>query len=146
MIKKDTIKEMKSKRKLYRRVDYQVTMIAALILTVSFSCVYFFSYQITHNDMIYSLKERSNSIYEYVDSYVDKSTFKQAEPLTKDDERYIVMKEKLEEVRQATNVRYIYTAAVNDAGEYLYLVDGLPSESSDFRNPGDKIEKEIIPE
>lgn len=56
------------------------------------------------------------------------------------------MKEKLKEVKASTNVRYLYTAQRNENGEYVYLVDGLPSDSADFRNPGDKIEQEIIPE
>ena len=93
-----------------------------------------------------SLKERSHSIYQYVDDYVDKTTFQNTEALTRDNPAYIRMKEKLEEVKASTNVRYLYTAEKNIQGEYVYLVDGLPYDSSDFRNPGDKIEEEIIPE
>lgn len=52
----------------------------------------------------------------------------------------------MKEVKASTNVRYLYTAQRNENGEYVYLVDGLPSDSADFRNPGDKIEQEIIPE
>ena len=45
------------------------------------------------------------------------------------------MKEKLEEVKASTNVRYLYTAEKNIQGEYVYLVDGLPYDSSDFVIP-----------
>lgn len=138
---------MKEKRTVkLRRVDYQVTIITALILIVSFLCSYFVTYQITHDDMIYTLKERSESIYEFVDDYVDKSTFYSDAALSMNDTSYQNMKMRLEEVRKATNVRYIYTAGINEDGDYIYLVDGLPSDSSDFRKPGDMIETEIIPE
>lgn len=118
----------------------------AVLVTTPLICVYFFNYFITHEDMINSLKERSHSIYQYVDDYVDKTTFQNTEALTRDNPAYIRMKEKLEEVKASTNVRYLYTAEKNIQGEYVYLVDGLPYDSSDFRNPGDKIEEEIIPE
>ena len=31
-------------------------------------------------------------------------------------------------------------------GSLIYVVDGLPSDSDDFRHPGDEIEGEIVPE
>ncbi len=40
---------------------------------------------------------------------------------------------------------YLYTAGVNEEGEFIYLVDGLP-EDEDFRYPGDLIEEEILPQ
>ena len=136
---------MDRKRRI-SRVDVQVSIVTAVLVTTPLICVYFFNYFITHEDMINSLKERSHSIYQYVDDYVDKTTFQNTEALTRDNPAYIRMKEKLEEVKASTNVRYLYTAEKNIQGEYVYLVDGLPYDSSDFRNPGDKIEEEIIPE
>lgn len=137
------------KRKKYKRlsrVDFQVSIVTAIIVIASFICVYFFNYTITHDDMIYNLKERCNSIYEYVEDSVDKTTFQTAEETSVDSQSYINVKAKLESVRQATNVLYLYTATIDENGNFIYLVDGLPSDSSDFRNPGDLIEVEIIPE
>lgn len=134
------------KKRRISRVDVQVSIVTAVIVITSLICVYFFNYYITHEDMINSLQERSHSIYLYVDDYVDKTTFQNTKALTRDNPAYIRMKEKLEEVKASTNVRYLYTAEKNIKGEYVYLVDGLPYDSSDFRNPGDKIEQEIIPE
>ena len=56
------------------------------------------------------------------------------------------MKRSLEEVKEATGVRYIYTAKKTDEGKYIYLVDGLSSKSKDFRYPGDEIEAEVVKE
>lgn len=129
------------------RVDYQVSIIVIGILILSFICVYFFNYYFTYNDMVYTLKERSNSIYEYVDTQLDKSTFydiNNKEDMTK--ESYIKMKESFSTVKSSSGVRYLYTAKKNDNGKFIYVVDGLPDDSPDFRYPGDAIEEEIIPE
>lgn len=96
--------------------------------------------------MIYSLKERSNTIYHYVENYLDKDTFNHNFSLDMKNDTYKQIKQKLEDVKNATNVLYLYTAKMTDEGEYIYIVDGLPTTSPDFRYPGDKIEKEIIPE
>lgn len=134
---------MDKKRKI-SRVDVQVSLIVAFIVIGSFICVYFFQYNITYKDMVNSLQKRSDSIYNYVENYVDKATF--TDTLSAEDVGYISTKAKLEDVKIATNVMYLYTAKQNEDGTYVYLVDGLPSDSADFRNPNDAIEPEVIPE
>lgn len=134
---------MNNKRKI-SRVDVQVSLIVAVIVITSFVCLYFFQYTITYKDMVLSLQKRSDSIYNYVENYVDKTTFKGE--LSADDEGYISTKQRLENVKIAANVRYLYTAKQKEDGTYVYLVDGLPSDSEDFRHPNDLIEPEIIPE
>lgn len=126
------------------RVDVQVSLIVGIIVIASFICVYIFQYKITYQDMVSSLQKRSDSIYNYVENYVDKTTF--IDDLEADDAGYISTKQKLEDVKIAANVRYLYTAKQRKDGTYVYLVDGLPSGSDDFRNPNDAIEPEIIPE
>ncbi|MFR5079287.1 MAG: hypothetical protein ACLTDX_15225 [[Clostridium] innocuum] len=110
---------MDRKRRI-SRVDVQVSIVTAVLVTTALICVYFFNYFITHEDMINSLKERSHSIYQYVDDYVDKTTFQNTEALTRDNPAYIRMKEKLEEVKASTNVRYLYTAEKNIQGS-MYI-------------------------
>ena len=82
---------MDRKRRI-SRVDVQVSIVTAVLVTTALICVYFFNYFITHEDMINSLKERSHSIYQYVDDYVDKTTFQNTEALTRDNPAYIRMK------------------------------------------------------
>lgn len=126
------------------RVDVQVSLIIGFIVIASFICVYFFQYTVTYHDMINSLQRRSDSIYRYVENYVDKTTF--IGDLSSEDEGYLSTKQKLEDVKMATDVRYLYTAKRKEDGTYVYLVDGLPSDSEDFRHPNDAIEPEIIAE
>lgn len=131
----------------WSRVDLQVSLIVAVIVILSFFFVYRFSYYITYDDMIYTLSERSNSIYNYVEKELDTVSFhilQDADDM--EEEAYITMQRSLSDVREATGVRYLYTAKKTADGTYIYLVDGLPSNSDDFRKPGDLIEPEVIPE
>lgn len=129
------------------RVDVQVCVIVAVVVACSFLCVYAFNYQVTYGDMLSSLKERSDSIHEYVEDSLDKATFSgidSAEDM--DDPSYRTMKKAFEAVKDATGVRYLYTAKRTDEGSFVYVVDGLSSKSDDFRAPGDLIEDEIVPD
>lgn len=129
------------------RVDVQVCVIVAVVVACSFLCVYAFNYQVTYGDMLSSLKERSDSIHEYVEDSLDKATFSgidSAEDM--DDPSYRTMKKAFEAVKEATGVRYLYTAKRTDEGSFVYVVDGLSSKSDDFRAPGDLIEDEIVPD
>ena len=129
------------------RVDVQVCIIVAVVVACSFLCVYAFNYQVTYSDMLDTLKERSDSIDGYVEDSLDKATFAGIDTAQDmGDESYLTMKEALEAVKEATGVRYLYTAKRNDDGVFVYVVDGLSSDSDDFREPGAPIEEEIVPD
>ena len=49
------------------------------------------------------------------------------------------------EIRTLNSTRYIYTAAKNEEGKLVYVVDGLDPEADDVRHPGDYIEEEMVP-
>lgn len=122
----------------------QVSILTAIIVIISSSCVYFFNYALTYNDMIYTLSERSRNIYEYVEKNLDKDTFVEINS-EKDQskESYKSAKLLLESVKNTTGVMYLYTAKKTKDDSLVYVVDGLDSSRSDFRNAGDLIEKEI---
>ena len=58
-------------------------------------------------------------------------------------ECYQELKERMEEIRDIGDLRYLYTAKRNDEGTLVYVVGGLPEDADDFRYPGDAIEPEI---
>lgn len=129
------------------RVDVQVCIIVAVVVACSFLCVYVFNYNVTYQDMIDTLKERSDSIDSYLEDSIDKATFTDIETAEDmNDASYRTMKESFEAVKEATGVRYLYTAKKAQDGSFVYVVDGLPSDSADFRAPGDAIEPEIVPD
>lgn len=133
------------KRRTLRRVDVQVSIFTAVIVLISSLCVFALCYHMTYNDMIKSLKDRVHAISDYVSENLDEATF-DAINVTADVDKTIYKETKamLENVRDTTGVRYLYTAKENDEGEFIYVVDGLDMKALDFRYPGDLIEEEII--
>lgn len=139
-------KKTSLKRRL-NRVDYQVSLMIALIVSLSFLCVYYYNYNVTYNDMLYTLKERSDNIYSVVENEFNPLTFEEIDNREDvDKELYLKDKQLLEYIKDSTGVMYLYTATKIKDGKFIYVLDGLSSESSDFRYPGDLIEKETIPE
>lgn len=137
---------MKGNRKT-SRVDVQVCIIVAVVVTLSFACVYAFNYSVTYNEMIDTLKDHCDAISTSVDDMLDTSTFKGIDSSTDmDSPSYLAMQAALERVKSSTGARYLYTAKQTDNGTFIYVVDGLPFESDDFRSPGAPIEEEIISE
>lgn len=91
--------------------------------------------------MIYSLSERSKHIYEYVERNIDKNTFTEINSKEDQSKSLIkVLKSFLESVKILLE-SCIYILLKTKDGSLVYVVDGLNSSRSDFRNAGDLIEK-----
>ena len=56
---------------------------------------------------------------------------------------YPAMQKLLNTIRISAGLRYLYTAKINSLGEYIYVIDGLDYNASDFAKPGTPIEKEL---
>lgn len=126
------------------RVDLQVSILLSIFVAVVALTCLLVSYNITYSDMRNSLKERVDVVYEYVEDKLDVSTYSDIN--TKEDvenEKYQAMHMVFDTARQCSDAMYLYSAKKNDEGKYVYVVDGLPEGSEDFRFPGDPIEEEI---
>lgn len=137
------MKFVKKMKKPISRVDVQVSLFMAVIVVLASLSIFAICYKITYDDMIDSLKNQVNSIYNYFELSMDKSSFYEIN--IKEDmntELYKDTKKHFEEIKNATGVRYLYTAKATPEGELIYVIDGL-SEEEDFRYPGDLIEAEI---
>lgn len=129
------------------RVDWQVSIMTAAIVIVSCSLIFMINYQLSYNNMISILQTRASTIRDYLEDEMTSEMFLELN-IRSDDESnlYKIAKEKLENIRKVTSVRYLYTAKKTADGDFIYLVDGLPSDSEDFRYVGDPIEPECIPD
>lgn len=129
-----------------RRVDVQVSLLTASVVVLSSLCVYWFGYTITYNDMLYSLRERVESIYTFIDEKIAPESFTD---INSEQDMlhpvYLEMKQVFKDVKHATGVQYLYTAKRAEDGTLVYVIDGLEHTASDFRFPGDPIESEIVP-
>ncbi|WP_066684894.1 GGDEF domain-containing protein [Christensenella intestinihominis] len=143
----DTSKKAGKKQKRMSRVDLQAFLLTAIMVVLSCVLIFLINYTLSYQDMIDSLQERARGIYRYLEQNLDEESFSQLNvPGDMKGGEYHAMKEMLEDTKSAASVRYLYTAKRTDTGEYIYLVDGLPAENEDFRNVGDPIEPEIIPD
>lgn len=132
-------------KKQHTRVDIQVSILTALIVTISCYLIFFLNYFFSYQSMISDLKIRALNIHDFLEERLDCTSFYTLEK--KEDNQtglYQSSKKQLENVRSAAGVRYLYTAKKNPDGKLIYLVDGLPSENEDFRYIGDSIEPECV--
>ena len=129
---------------LKKRVDIQVSLLTAAITLLSSLSIFLLCYKITYSDTIQTLQERVNAIYEKVDKSLNKYTFSQV-----DDEKdiktmgYEEARILLTSLRTTTGASYIFTVKENDAGQLVYLIDGLNMSDDDFRVPGTPLEEEL---
>lgn len=134
-------------RRPLSRVDFQVFLMTALIVIFSCTLIFYINYKLSYNGMVSALQERAKNIHDFLERDLDPESFQTLDNREDDSSMpYISTKRALERVREAAGVRYLYTAKENAQGQLIYLVDGLPSESGDFRYVGDLIEPECIPD
>ena len=134
-------------KKKCNRVDVQVFIMTIIIVVISCSLIFLINYGLSYNNMIMDLKHRSTNLHDYLEKYLDADMF--SELNVKEDDGLVLYQNsrlRLEGARNAAGVRYLYTAKVTDKGQFIYLVDGLPTDSPDFRYVGDPIEAECIPD
>lgn len=131
-------------QRIKKRVDVQASLICVLLVIGSSLTIFYINYKITYDNIIETLKTRTDAIYSSVDGIFNRELFDKIN--TKEDMETDIYKEyqnTLLEMRSVSNVRYLYTAKKNDQGQYIYLIDGLPLDSDDFRKPGELIEEDI---
>lgn len=137
---------MKRLNKIRYRMDIQVFIMTGIIVTVSCTVIFAICYNLTYNATLDQLKSRANGIYNYMESELDVNSFYELERREDESsELYLSSKQMLESTRASMSVRYLYTAKQRADGTFVYLVDGLPTDSYDFRHVGDAIEEECIP-
>ena len=91
-----------------------------------------------------ALRVGVDNIQNYIEHQLTPESFLEID--SKEDmnkECYQELKERMEEIRDIGDLRYLYTAKRNDEGTLVYVVGGLPEDADDFRYPGDAIEPEI---
>lgn len=135
---------MQKKNFLLSRVDVQVSLLAALIAFSSTWVTNIIFQKITYELMLLSLEDRVYALYDVIErDLCTESFFLIDNPYDMNSDLYIQEKEKLFLLKEATGVKYLYTAKKNVHDRFVYVIDGLSSDDDDFRRPGDAIEEEI---
>ena len=88
----------------------------------------------------------ADAVHKLVDEKIGREDFLHIRDRSDEDTQfYKDISSYLNEIRTLNSTRYIYTAARNEEGKLIYVVDGLDSDAGDVRHPGDYIEDEMIP-
>lgn len=120
-----------------------VVALAILIASVStFAILYWMMNEALQED----IRSRAQVVNAYSNDHINIYSFTHINgPEDTRRDTYAEVRAMLENIRQIANVRYLYTAKFDALGRPIYLVDGLPPSSPDFRQPGDVIEDDIVP-
>lgn len=139
----------KHTEKFWKNFLFRIIVISFIITFICATCVHFFEYYQFQVMTINNLKESAKTVHEYAEDAINPAIFYELNTI--EDESKDIYHEahiSLNNIRRVANIRYLYTATINDNGEYIYVVDGLDPDPDpdDFRHVGDLIEEEIIPE
>lgn len=120
-----------------------VVVLAILIASVStFGILYWMMNEALQEDV----RSRAHVVNAYAAGHMNVYSFGHINgPKDAARDTYAEVQAMLDNIRQIANVRYLYTAKFDAEGRPIYLVDGLPPDSEDFRRPGDFIEQDIVP-
>ena len=134
-------------KSIWQKFELKIVIII-LFITLSLSLsFYFLIYSQYYNLTITNLKEDARIVHQYAEEIISKSSFSELNtPADEEKEIYLTTYKQLDEIRRIANILYLYTAKLNENGDYIYVLDGLDRDAEDFRHIGDPIEDEIIPE
>lgn len=119
-------------------------IIASIFSTALFTVFIFSRYLIyDFNDR---LENRSRAVFSFLLNRIPLQSITELNSL--DDtktQKYLKVRTLLDGIRKTASVRYLYTTKRGNDGHPIYIVDGLPPDSEDFRTIGAPIEEEILP-
>ena len=119
-------------KRLKTKVICYLVIVLTLITSFLSATVYFASYGIITRNTA----DEAYSIAEAAAKRIDVDKLKELK--TKEDEQkesYKTIRQQLFAIRETTGVKYIYTMAKSEKGEFIYIVDG--SEEEDLSHIGD---------
>ncbi|MDQ0244171.1 methyl-accepting chemotaxis protein [Bacillus fengqiuensis] len=121
----------------------QIKMLFTFSIIVLASCLVlsFISYHSSVNLVKDSISNVAGTIVQQAAKVIDIEKYEQITPESGETEYYHQLREQLNELREKTGLRYLYTMSrkeANGAYEYYYMVDGMPEGAEDASSLGDK--------
>lgn len=135
------------KNNIWESFEIKVIIIVLGVILAAFLVFYVSVSNQYYNIIIDNLSSNATVVHNYVDDMINARSFKELNTIEDEEkESYQMIYTELDKIRRIANLRYLYTAKLNDDGEYIYVIDGLNQDAEDFRHIGSPIEEEIIPE
>jgi methyl-accepting chemotaxis protein len=128
---------MKSNGKIIKsqkRLGTKITLSFLLIIILTIAILSTLTYSQSYNMLVKNLANRSIKIGEYARAKIDVIEFQNLK--TVEDEKkeaYNSMRENLNNIKQLSGAKYIYTMRKNEDGKYAFVVDGMTLGDQRFR-------------
>lgn len=133
--------------RFFGRIENKIFFIIVLTTLASSLAIFTIMYNMFYVLMVEDFTMRTDTAHRYAQKWVPLESF--SELNNRADAAlpaYVEGQLQLDRIRQIASVRYLFTAKRNSEGKIIYVVDGLPPDSEDFRFIGDLVEEEILPE
>ena len=126
--------------------EKKILLVVALAILVASVSTFAILYWMMNAALQEDIRSRAQVVNAYSNDHINVYSFTHINgPEDARRDSYAEVRAMLENIRQIANVRYLYTAKLDALGRPIYLVDGLPPDSPDFRRPGTLIEEDIVP-
>ncbi|MFE8701455.1 methyl-accepting chemotaxis protein [Cytobacillus sp. FJAT-54145] len=119
-----------------KSIKTKMIVVFSLLIMIMGGLIGYIVYSSSTKLVIESLDKQATMIGEYALKNIDVSEFNTLVVDQQENEYYKELRVKLNEIREANGLEYIYTMAKID-GEYFYVVDGMPLDSEDASGLGD---------
>jgi len=126
--------------------SFQIKIVLILLFVVSSITVgvYFINFNQYYNLVIDDLKEDAKSVHKYAEKSIDEQIFHTINtPEDKDIVLYQSTYYRLNEIRQIANVKYLFTAKLNEDNQFVYVVDAWDMDDEHFVDVGELVEDEF---
>lgn len=131
----------------FDRIESKIFLIIVLTTLASSVVVFGITYRMSYMLMVEDVRTRTTNVNSYAQATIPLESFLNlATPVDEVKVEYTGSQALLDQIRQIANVRYLFTSRLNADGKIIYLIDGLPKDSPDFRHVGDLVEDEILPD
>ena len=129
-------------KKFFKRVDVQVIILVIIVLLiVTISCTTIM-YKVTYDLTIDNVHHHAQDTYDLVCDEITEEDFKAIRTMSDiTNPRYLEIQKEFEYIAKATGFSYVFTAYQDDDGSIKHHICNLPSESINYRVPGEEVDK-----
>ena len=134
---------VKKRHRLSTRITLILSIAIILLLVVSLQIQYTNSREAVQKTLGNNAIQTAKTIA----TYIEESDLRKVKENLKEDDTYWEIRELLNDLREHNGVLYAYTLGVNDQGEPIFLVDGMPLDNTeDVGVVGDNstVDKDVI--
>lgn len=131
--------------RLREKMSFKLISSVCVLMVLVMVAIVSITYAYMNNMLVENASQMATKTYEYVESKMDHRLLETIESQKGgSSEEYKALKNTLSVINNTTNVKFIYITKKTNKSDYIYLIDGLPSENQYSITIGEKVEQEYI--